>query len=265
MIPSFLCWKKTGFSVMLVENSCFFLKGDSKMHRFGLNIACLAIACLLSGMLFACTTEDDGLIRREAFKALLQKNILEKKGIRFPLLSEEQKRVVGEFADDYALLGALSEDKALLISFSGLPPLQKKLAATDDPAEKQRLIDEAVANMETIRRQLVAAYKRIRQRKEALTLPEDVESVYEEAFLKVIQAPTDLLVDLIDQSLEAAGAATELNTYLLRHPEAAHYKGTMVVIEQPQAEAEVNRLFKAYRSKSERAVQTVRELNELTW
>ena len=232
--------------------------GSSGIHL----LALLLLACAL---LSACSPEDKGARQRENFKLILQRNILDKKGIRFPPLTEEQKRNLGPYAGQYILLNSLSEDEELLSSFSGLPELQQKLMRAMDPAEKQVLIDEAAEHLETIREKLIAAYKKIRRSKRALKQPDDVRGIYEEAYLKVIQAPTDLLVDLIDQSLEAVKAATALNQYMMQHPDAARYQDSTVLIQKPEAEAEIDGLFEAYKEKSDRALQTVRDLNNLTW
>lgn len=228
--------------------------------------ACKFAALLLCAtLLAACGEESKEPEQRVFFIELLKKNILEKRGIRFPLLTDAQKSAVGPYAAHYELLNALSEDEDLLLSFSGLPELQKKLMDSTDPARKKQLILEAGESMKLIREKLINAYKKARSSKESLVQPDDLQAVYDEAFLKVVQAPTDLLVDLIDQSLEAVDAARALNEYLLQHPDAAHYKGSAVIIQKPEAEADIQALFESYRERSEKALQTVRELNNLTW
>ncbi len=202
---------------------------------------------------------------RAAFKHLLQTNILSKKGIRFLPLNEEQKKTLGPYAESYTLLGALGEDPELLYSFSGLPALQRKLMQSSDPEVKKKLILEARQSMTAIREKLIAAFKKIMARKEGLNLPQDAQSIYDEAFLKVVRAPTDLLVNLIEQSLDAVAAAEALNSYILQHPDAAVYQGSTVIVEKKEAEADIERFIKAYKVKSEQALMTVRELNNLSW
>ena len=195
----------------------------------------------------------------------MQKNILEKKGIRFPLLTQAQEKALGPYVEKYNLLNALSQDTELLQSFSGLPALQQKLMKSMDPAEKKILIEQAGASMMDIKYKLMVAYAKIQDDKNALVLADDVKDLYDEAFLKVIQAPMDLLLDLIDDSLAAVQSATDLNDYLLEHPGSAKYRGSTVIIEKAEAEKDIQRLFGEYKKRSDKALQTVRELNNLTW
>jgi len=237
---------------------CQFSISLGRLHVFAL---CLFAGLVLSG----CGDADNDLRRIEAFKNILQKNILEKKGIRFPRLTQAQEKSLGPYADYYRLLNFLSEDTALLQSFSGLPSLQQRLMKTMDPAEKKVLIDEAGASMMDIKYKLMVAYTKLIDTKDSLSLPEDVRPLYDEAFLKVIQTPMDLVLDLIDDSLAAVQSATDLNDYLLQHPGAARYRGATVIIEKAEAEKEIQRLFGDYKRKSDKALQTVRDLNNLTW
>lgn len=224
------------------------------------------VLCLFAGLVLSgCGNADTENLRKEAFKNILQKNILEKKGIRFPRLTQAQEKTLGPYAEHYKLLNFLSEDTALLQSFSGLPSLQQRLMKTMDPGEKKELIDEAGASMMDIKYKMLVAYTKLKDNKDSLVLPEDVQPLYDEAFLKVVQTPMELVLDLIDDSLAAVQSATDLNDYLLQHPGSARYRGATVVIEKAEAEKEIQRLFGDYKKKSDKALQTVRDLNNLTW
>lgn len=215
--------------------------------------------------LFACTEAGREPEQREAFIKILQRNVLAKRGIRFPLLTEEEKNAIGPYVPHYELLNALSEDEGLLLSLADLPSLQKDLMTCADPIEKKQLILKAEQTLEGIKERLIGAYKKARKSKDLLVQPEDLKLVYDEAFLKVVHAPTDLLVEIIEKSLEASESALALNDYILTHPDAARYSGSRVLIRKPEAEIYIRELLDDYRKKSEKALHTVRELNSLTW
>lgn len=238
----------------------FMQKTYVKAKTLPLFLLCVCVLCLS-----ACGEIGKEPQQRAEFIKALQRNVLAKRGIRFPLLTEGEKLAIGPYVAHYELLNALSEDENLLLSLNDLPSLQKELMTCTDPAQKKLLIEKAEASLLDIKDRLINAYRKARSAKEALRQAEDLKAVYDEAFLKVVHAPTDLLVEIIEKSLEAAESAMALNDYILEHPDAAQYSGSTVMIKRPEAEVYIRSLLDDYRQKSEKALRTVRELNSLTW
>ena len=239
-------------------------------HRAGIRCRHVALPlfmvfCFCGLFLCACGEVGTEYAQRGEFIKILQRNVLAKRGIRFPMLTEEEKSAIGPYTRHYELLNSLSDDEELLMSLKDLPSLQRDLMTSSDPVEKKQLILKAEGNLLDIKEKLISAYKKTRDAKATLSQPQDLKSVYDEAFLKVVHAPTDMLVEIIEKSLDASGSAMALNDYILEHPDAAEYRGSSVLIRNPEAELYVRSLLEDYREKSERALQTLRELNSLTW
>lgn len=234
-------------------------------NRAGALLLLLSALCLCAFGLAACAELGKEAGQRTAFIQVLKKNILAKRGIRFPLLTEDEKTAIGPYASQYELLNALSEDEGLLLSLSDLPSLQKDLMNSTDPTEKKELIQKAEESMRSIMSRLISAYQKAKTSKDALQQPADLKEVYDEAFLKVVHRPTDLLVEIIEKSLAAAESAMALNEFILEHPDAAQYSGSTVLIRRPEAEISVHSLIRDYRQKSDQAQESIRELNSLTW
>lgn len=223
--------------------------------------AMLCLALLSAG----CGEVRKEVKQRGIFIQLLKRNILSKKGIRFPLLTPEEKSAIGPYADQYDLLNILNEDKGLLLALSELPALQKQLATTIDPVEKKQLIIKAEESMRSIQTRLLAVFQKAKNDRAALKQTDDLKVVYDEAFTKVVRTPAGMLVDIIEKSLEASERAQALNDYILANPDTAQYSGSKVLVRKAEAETYVRSLLEAYRATSAQALESLRALNSLTW
>jgi Protein of unknown function (DUF3053) len=176
-------------------------------------VALIAVA----GGLAACGGSEEE--QRKAFIQFLQTRIVDKPGIAIPQPTAEEKIAFGRYAADYDVI----------LNF----------ANSADPATAYRKFNYSLPRMDTasnmlarraenrlagrrIRAVLKNCYDRAAEAQEAragLKLPDDLKSVYNAAFEKVITTPVEGLKKIAPIAQKLAKAAADLGDYLYIHPD----------------------------------------------
>ena len=176
-------------------------------------VALIAVA----GGLAACGGSEQE--QRKAFIQFLQTRIVDKPGIAIPRPTAEEKIAFGRYAADYDVV----------LNFAG----------SADPVTAYRKFNYSLPRMDTaqnmlaqraenrlvgrrIRAVLKNCYDRAAEAQEAragLKLPDDLKSVYNAAFDKVITTPVEDLKKIAPIAQKLAKVAADLGDYLYIHPD----------------------------------------------
>jgi hypothetical protein len=195
-------------------------------------LAFFAAALLLS----ACSSEPT---ERKAFIAFLQNKVLNKPGMRIPLLNEKTRSELGSYAEHYELITRYNQEIAEQDVVQAMRSLQNantlpKLIAQREKLEKlQAQIPEAIKGM---KEQLDA----VKAKKQALNQPEDLQKVYDLAFERLVTKQGDLLLEMMAASHSMVTGAVNLIKLTAENPREFTTVGGNLQTTNPRMLSKVN-------------------------
>lgn len=195
-------------------------------------LAFFAAALLLS----ACSSEPT---ERKAFIAFLQNKVLNKPGMRIPLLNEKTRSELGSYAEHYELITRYNQAIAEQDVVQAMRSLQNantfpKLIEQRQKLEKlQAQIPEAIKGM---KEQLDA----VKAKKQALNQPEDLQKVYDLAFERLVTKQGDLLLELMAASHRMVTGAVNLIKLTAENPREFSTVGGNLQTTNPRMLSKVN-------------------------
>ena len=194
--------------------------------------ALMAAALLLS----ACSSEPT---ERKAFIAFLQDKVLNKPGLRIPLLNEKTRSELGSYAEHYELITRYNQEMAEQDVVEAMRSLQNadtlpKLIAQRQKLEKlQTQIPEAIKSMQE---QLSA----VKAKKQALKQPEDLQKVYNLVFERLVTKQGDLLLEMMAASHRMVTGAVNLVKLTAENPREFSTVGGNLQTANPRMLSKVN-------------------------
>ena len=127
---------------------------------------------------------------RRAFAAFLAEKVLSAKGAALPELAGKEKRAVGRYAEHYTLLQSFQKDLAKETEKNAKELLAltafENLAAL---AGAEKSLRKAAREAEEISKLVTSLMAKADNKKDALSLPEDIASAYNAAYDKIVSRP----------------------------------------------------------------------------
>ena len=152
-------------------------------------VLCLVLA-LFAGGVSGCSGNKEE--ERKAFIVFLSVKVLPRKGVALPELTREEKRSFGDGADLYALL--LNYQKTMAEETGKNAKELLGLAAIENLealAKAERSLKKAMAEAEKLQALAVSLREKTNNAKAKMNLPEDLASVYNAVYDKVVTLPAD--------------------------------------------------------------------------
>ena len=205
-------------------------------------LVCLSLLVLLA----ACG--DNEPEQRKAFIDILQKNVLDQKGGRVLLLTEDNRKALGPYAAQFDFFtDAVQASEKLDVNdqVNKIQKLTNDLNRTDDAEKRREILDSIDAIKDEVRASVQKLVGDLNAQKAALKQPDDVKAVFDKAYDKHIGKSVEISMRIFDASDAFMKSVRDLNAYVIAHPGKVQYKGVNVMILDDSVEKEVNGLLDA--------------------
>jgi hypothetical protein len=198
------------------------LRGRLGMFRQLRTVAALVALAILSLSLGGCGDEP---AQRHAFIDFLQRRIIDRPGLHIPIMSEQDIKNFGPYADQYKIMNGfhhqvdrtISQDLARAMQI-GTPRSIAELPGKREifPIVRQGMA-KFKAEIETAQAQADAAHAALKQ-------PPDLKAVYDIAYSRMVSTPAAVFLDLVPSILDALKPVEELAEFLEQNRDAIEFR-----------------------------------------
>lgn len=227
-------------------------------RRAAMALAAIALAATLT----ACGGGEAD--QAKALQEFLQTRILDKKGIRMPRPSDEERKAFGRFAGDYDVIVKFND--ALSDTMSGkLPEIMRRGNIMSAAQLVERRADVAAAReaLTEVGRTMETALAEANAAKEKLNQPAELKAVYDQAFAKLVTVPATTVPPVWKALDGALGVSLKMADFLAANQAKIKFNGPMAQTTDPKLLVEFNEHIEAMRSAGQsvnEAQQTMRKL-----
>lgn len=203
-------------------------------------VASIAALILLTAGLFACG--DNEADQRKAFIVFLQTRILDKSGVHIPRPTDAEIKTFGPYAAHYAVIVDFITNSDLTVMSKKLNDSLPKLTSAQDLIDRRVEIRAAGANMGELLKDSDLKLAETKMARDALKQPDDLKTVYDAAFDKIITKPMQAIHDTVPLALEIVTAAANLGDYLYAHRDKVKIVGSVPRAADARTQGEINAL-----------------------
>ncbi len=185
-------------------------------------VSALVALAILSLSLGGCGDEP---AQRHAFIEFLQRRIIDRPGLHIPIMSEQDIKNFGHYADQYKIMNGfhhqvdrtIQQDLARAMQI-GTPRSLAELPGKRElfPVVRQGMT-KFKAEIETAQAQADAAHAALKQ-------PPDLKAVYDIAYGRMVSRPAAVFLDLVPLILDALKPVEELADFLDQNRDAIEYR-----------------------------------------
>ena len=185
-------------------------------------VSALVALTILSLSLGGCGDEP---AQRHAFIEFLQRRIIDRPGLHIPIMSEQDIKNFGAYADQYKIMNGfhhqvdrtVQQDLARAMQI-GTPRSLAELPGKRElfPVVRQGMA-KFKAEIETAQAQADAAHAALKQ-------PPDLKAVYDIAYGRMVSTPAAVFIDLVPSILDALKPVEELADFLDQNCDAIEYR-----------------------------------------
>jgi hypothetical protein len=201
----------------------------------------LVLAAALPLMLAACGNKEPE--QRAAFTQFLQTRIVDKPGVRVPLLTDVEKKSFGDYAAQYAVItdfnaGMDASVKPLsgIMQKGSMRSLNDIVTRRDDLKAVQASLNEMGVALKEQQAKADAARAQLKQ-------PEDLKAVYDKAYEKTVSLPADTFRDVLPQLNATFDSSLKIADYVAAHAAQIDISGPIVKVQDPAVQTELNKLL----------------------
>ncbi|KOC91499.1 DUF3053 domain-containing protein [Winslowiella iniecta] len=136
--------------------------------------------------------------QRKAFIDFLQNTVM-RSGEHLPALSEDQKQKMGNYASDYAIIYGFSQQVNKAVD-NGLKPVVDELQMIRVPQDyltRRNSLRQASGSLNVLAQQIQSAKSQADSSKATLKQPDDLKTVYDNVYNKVVTQPANSLIPLL--------------------------------------------------------------------
>lgn len=203
-------------------------------------LVCLSLLVLLT----ACG--DNEPEQRKAFIDILQKNVLDQRGGRILLLTEDNRKALGSYAAQFDFFtDAVQASEKLDVNdqVNKIQKLTNDLSRTNDAEKRREILDSIDAIKNEVRASIQKLVADLHTQKSVLKQPDDLKAVFDKAYDKHIGKPVEVSMRIFDASDTFMKSVRDLNDYVIAHPGKVEYQGVNVMILDNSVEKEVSGLL----------------------
>ena len=232
----------------------------SVLNRAARGALCIVFAATLAGFSWGNGEAD----QREAFIAFLQ-DVNNRPGIHFLVPTANDEKAFGPYLQQYAVILDFDKDmKAPMSDFTAQiiklgygpnpsPRTIEQIAAA--PADLTAAKD-AVRKMEQV---IETRLAKINADRAALKQPDDLKTVYDKTFDKLVTAPAVAMENSAKTLSTGIDAAIALVTYINAHRTKVRVSGMQIQAKDQRTLDELQPLMKAYQDAGERFIAAQRQ------
>ncbi len=214
-----------------------------------LTLASLAASALSAGFaLSGCSAEPK---QRIAFIAFLQSRVLSNKRSSVPRLTPAEKEEFGIYASHYEVIAAFHEEVKGIAAFKAMEDLGGgRMLTLPQLMEKRASLQKMQALMTPGGELLQAALDQANKRKAALNQPDELKTIFDAAFQKLVSTPGDLMLKVLPALGRMLNPTMELLTLVDRHPSDISVRGLTVEVNSQRMMNQVNALIQKIQTES---------------
>jgi len=200
--------------------------------------------------------------QRKAFIGFLQSTIIDRSGVHVLKLSPDDEKTFGNYTNHYAIILNFASDPELTSIGAHMAQVAQKGALRtfqeliDRRADLRSVGDDLGKLLKALDQKLAAA----NAARAALKQPDDLKTVYNAAFDKVVTAPAQGFREAIPIAQNIASTAAKVGDYLDAHRDKIKLVGTTVQASDPKIQSEINALLDALNAYTPRFNEAQRKL-----
>lgn len=200
---------------------------------------------LALGMVFqlaACG--DSEADQRKAFITLLQ-SVPSQPGSAPPTLSEEQKKRLGPFANDYAILTTFSQQlrQSMAVSLKPLLEHVSQIRVPQDYLTQRDGVRSAVGAINLLGQQVQTAKTQADSARRNLSQPQEIQVLYERVYSLVVVQPAVAVGNVVPAAATLAQQLAQVGDFLQAQGKQVTFVGNQVQFETAQQAARYNALI----------------------
>jgi hypothetical protein len=229
-------------------------------RRIALTITTLALAMALA----ACGGGEAD--QAKSFQEFLQTRIVEKKGVRMPRPTEEQRASFGRFAADYDVIVKFND--AMSDSMGAkLPDIMRRgnIMSISQLVERKADVAAAKEALTEVSRTMEAALAEANAARAKLNQPESLKAVYDQAYTRLVTTPAETVPSVWKALDNALGLSLEMANFLDANRAKFTFNGPMVQTSDRKLLEEFNKHAQAMQGAAQSindAQRTMRKLIE---
>ena len=216
----------------------------------------LGAALTMSG----CSSEPG---ERKAFIEFLQTRVLNTQRAAVPKLTEEHRKAFGPYAAHYDIITVFNQEMTdssltgMMAAMQGVRSLPQLLAKRTQVSELLRHIPQAQQDVKARIDKATAA-------KNALSQPDDLKTVYDAAFDKLVTQLGGVMLQLLPAMQGMLAATMELVTYVEQNPKEVTIVGSTVQATSQASLDKVGMLLKKLETEAANVAKMEGTLRKLT-
>jgi len=182
--------------------------------------------------------------QRKAFIDFLQNTVM-RSGEHLPSLSEDQKQKFGHYVNDYAIIYGFSQQVNRAVD-SGMKPVVDELAAIRIPQDyltRRDSLRQASGSLGVLIQQIQTAKTQADSSKAALKQPEDLKTVYDNVYNKVVTQPANTLQPLLPVLQTLSQDAVQTGDFLQQQGTQVTFNGPAIQFPSQQQASQYNALM----------------------
>lgn len=219
-------------------------------RRFAMTLAAFAMAVALT----ACGGGEAD--QAKAFQEFLQTRILDKKGIRMPRPTDEDRAKFGRFAADYEVIVKFNDAMSDAMG-AKLPDIMRRgnIMSIAQLVERRGDVAAAREALVGVSKTMETALAEANAAKAKLNQPEPLKAVYDQAFAKLVTHPAETVPGVWRALDNALGLSLDMANFLEANRAKFEFNGPMVQTRDRKLLAEFNKRAEAMRG----AAQSINE------
>jgi hypothetical protein len=223
--------------------------------------AALFALVLVAAGLAGCRDEP---AERKAFMEFLQARIIAKPGLHIPIMSAEDVKKFGPYADQYRIMSGfhtvmdktISEDLARALQ-AGMP------RSIEEVADRRAIFPIVREGMARFKAEVEQAQSKADAAHAALQQPPDLKSVYDIAYGRMVTKPAVVFLELVPSILNSLPAVEALAAFLDENRNAIEYHFSTPMSKDTLIQSRLMKLMDAARDSAKASEEGKRKLRAL--
>ncbi|MFI8416031.1 DUF3053 domain-containing protein [Serratia sp. NPDC078593] len=200
------------------------------------------LALLAVMQLTACGDKEPE--QRKAFIEYLQNTVM-RSGVKIPTLSEDQKQKFGNYAGDYAILVGFSQQLSRSVDASLIPALDQinQIRTAQDYMSKRGGLQQSLGALNLLGQQIQAAKSQADTARAALKQPDNLKSVYNQAYDTIVTRPANVLMPAIPTTANFVQDLVQVGDFLQSQGNQVSFNNGGVQFRTQQQAAQYNTMM----------------------
>ncbi|MDR0807249.1 MAG: DUF3053 domain-containing protein [Enterobacteriaceae bacterium] len=203
--------------------------------------------------------------QRKAFSEFLQTQVIDSAKIHLPALTDEQKKSFGNYTADYDLLTGFTDQLNAAFSKSMASSMNelKTLNSLNAMVENRSKIETAQAEIQTVQAKLDGVIKSTGEKYAALKMPEDLKTVYGQAYAKVVTQQGDLSKQTLTLLDSTFSSILKVSDFLTQQKEHIQFNGQTLQFKDQNVLNQFNEINRDLQKNQQELMAVARKIAQL--